>query len=79
MSYPSIQWSYAVITPEDTTPIDWNAIFEDGDMDPALKEYLANAMAKSIGTTFGDYVRVSNRNLVAMSNARSLLLPGRER
>ena len=69
MSYPSIQWSYAVITPEDTTPIDWNAIFEDGDMDPALKEYLASAMAKSIGATFGDYVRVSNRNLVAMSNA----------
>ncbi|MBP5640334.1 MAG: hypothetical protein J6X55_12690, partial [Victivallales bacterium] len=68
-SYPSIQWNCAVITSDDTTPIDWNTIFEEGDMEPVLKELLADAMAKSIGNTFGDYVRVNNRNLVAMSNA----------
>ncbi|MBR2426822.1 MAG: AIDA repeat-containing protein, partial [Lentisphaeria bacterium] len=59
----TIDWGVSYIESSNTTTLDWNKFLADIGKTGKEAERLASNLATSVGTTWGDYVKMLNRNM----------------
>ena len=68
-SYPRFDINVGYITSDNTETLDWNEIVPETEGSVWLQEFIVQAMEKSTGTTWGDYVKGLNQMLVNLDRA----------
>ena len=59
----AIDWGVSYIDSANTSVLDWNEFLADSGKTGKEAELLATNLAASVGTTWGDYVKMLNRNM----------------